>query len=53
MLGVLGASENAERVYYVSHDVLTSAENSYGAKAREGEDNLYLSEPDPNIPASD
>jgi DNA-binding beta-propeller fold protein YncE len=42
-LNVLGASEDASRVYFVSHEVLTGEEeNSNGDKAKAGQFNLYL-----------
>jgi NHL repeat-containing protein len=41
--GVLGASENATRVYLVSNAVCSgAAENSEGSKAQAGKPNLYL-----------
>lgn len=45
MLGVLGISEDAERIYFVSTKVLSGGEeNSNGDKAEAGKENLYLRE---------
>jgi hypothetical protein len=42
-LGVMGASENAEWVYFASEEALTGEEaNSQGAKAATGQPNLYV-----------
>lgn len=44
-VGVMGASEDATRVYFVSTKALTGGqENSEGDKAEEGKPNLYLYE---------
>jgi NHL repeat len=43
--GVMGMSEDAQRIYFASEDVLAgSSQNSEGAEARAGELNLYLYE---------
>jgi hypothetical protein len=43
--GMLGASEDLSRIYYVSTDALTGGqENDFGDKAQPGEPNLYLDE---------
>jgi hypothetical protein len=43
VVGVMGVSEDASRVYFASTDVLTGEEtNSHGEKARAAEPNLYL-----------
>ncbi len=42
--GVMGASEDASRVYFASTEVLSEAENSEGEKAQAGRPNLYLHE---------
>jgi NHL repeat len=43
--GVVGASDNADRVYFVSNDLLSGEdENSEGDKAQAGKRNLYLYE---------
>ena len=45
--GVLGASEDASRVYFASGEVIPgSGQNSEGAEAQGGEPNLYLHEAD-------
>ena len=44
VIGVLGASEDASRIYFVSGEVLDSEENQFGAKAAAGKPNLYLHE---------
>jgi NHL repeat len=43
-LSVLGASENASRVFFVSPEVLSKEPNSEGDKAVAGQPNLYLRE---------
>ncbi len=40
--GVVGVSEDASRIYFVSKEALTSDENSEGAEAIAGRPNLYL-----------
>jgi NHL repeat len=40
--GILGASEDASRVYLISREVLSAGENSEGDKAKAGKPNLYL-----------
>lgn len=44
VLGVSGASENGDRVYFVARGALTTAPNSAGDTAVPGEPNLYLAE---------
>ncbi|HEU4906989.1 MAG TPA: hypothetical protein VFT19_12865 [Solirubrobacterales bacterium] len=44
VIGVLGASEDARRVYFVSTEALGGGQNSEGAEASEGRPNLYLHE---------
>ena len=48
--GVVGLSEDASRVYFVAQGVLTSVPNGMGQSAVEGNDNLYLYQPDPAHP---
>lgn len=48
--GVVRISEDGARVYFVAGGVLTSVPNGQGQSAVEGEDNLYLYEPDPAHP---
>ncbi len=43
-LGVAGASEDAERLYFASREICSSAPNSEGDVAVEGAPNLYLYE---------
>jgi hypothetical protein len=40
--GLTGVSEDGSYVYFVAHGVLTSVQNSSGAKAVAGQPNLYL-----------
>lgn len=42
--GVVGVSEDANRIYFISNRVLTSDENGEGAEAAAGEANLYFFE---------
>lgn len=42
VLGVMGASEDIDYVYFVSSTVLTNEENSAGMVAQAGKPNLYL-----------
>jgi len=44
VLGVMGISEDASRVYFASTEVLSEETNGNGDKAQEGEANLYLHE---------
>ena len=48
--GVVGISEDGSRVYFVAQGVLTSTPNGAGQSAVEGDDNLYLYQPDPARP---
>ncbi len=45
--GVVEVSADGSRVYFVAQGVLTSVPNSMGESAVEGNDNLYLYQPDP------
>jgi DNA-binding beta-propeller fold protein YncE len=48
--GVIGASDDGEYVYFVAQGALSTAKNAAGEVAVEGEDNLYVYEPDPADP---
>ncbi len=48
--GVVRISEDGSRVYFVAQGVLTGEPNGLGQSAVDGEDNLYLYEPDPTSP---
>jgi hypothetical protein len=51
--GVIGTNETGEDgayVYFIAHEPLTSEPNAAGQTAVEGEDNLYVYEPDPGSP---
>ncbi|HEX6825865.1 MAG TPA: hypothetical protein VF077_06045, partial [Nitrospiraceae bacterium] len=39
--GIAGQSEDLSRIYFVDTEILTEEENSEGAKAQAGKDNLY------------
>ncbi len=50
VLGVARVSEDGSHVYFVARGVLTTLANSQGQTAQPGNDNLYVSEPDPARP---
>jgi hypothetical protein len=47
---VVAVSEEGSRVYYIATGVVSSAPNSQGQVAQQGQDNLYVYEPDPAHP---
>ena len=49
VLGVMGISEDASRVYFASSEVLSEEANGNGEKAEAGKANLYLREGDGSI----
>ena len=49
VIGVLGASADASRTYFVSGEVLSEAANSEGEKAIAGKPNLYLYETEADV----